>query len=74
MVFALQCGQKSNRLKISRKHPSRDAISCGQKVPRKTPEILTSYDILESLKKALWASHDVMICSQMSEIAKGGGV
>ena len=50
---------------ISRKHGSRDAISFGPKMPRKTPETIMSHGVLEPKKPALLASHDAILSSQI---------
>ena len=49
------------RISIGRKHPSRDVIFSGQKMPKN----ITSHDVREPLKQALSASRDVMISGQI---------
>ena len=48
-----------------RTHPSRDAIFLGQELLGETPDMITSRDVLEPLKQALCASHDVILSSQI---------
>ena len=48
-----------------RKHPSRDVIFFGQNLSPKTLKIITSHDVLQPLKQALWASRDVIISGQI---------
>ena len=43
------------------KHPSRDVIFSGQKMPK----MISLHDVLEPLKQALLASRDVIISSQI---------
>ena len=50
---------------FGKKHPSCDVIFSGQNVARKKPKIITSHNVLETLKQALLASRDVIISGQI---------